>query len=31
MYMSGSSLHIFSIMMTGMLFLTPYSPGLALH
>jgi hypothetical protein len=30
MYMSGSSLHIFSIMMTGMLFLTPYSPGLVL-
>jgi hypothetical protein len=25
MYMSGSGLHIFSLMMTGMLFLTPYN------
>lgn len=24
MYMSGSGLHIFSLMMTGMLFLNPY-------
>jgi ER membrane protein complex subunit 4 len=29
MYMSGSSIQIFSIMMTGMLFLTPYGPPLS--
>lgn len=29
MYMSGSGLHIFSLMMTGMLFLTPYPRPMA--